>query len=362
MPPAVPRRRRARPVADAPLDALLAGTTELAKGWLLALLETEPLRAAPSILAGGLVSDGPRLCEAAVRALRSDAELGRLASGGDLADLAARSGALAGATEPGAAVRAVDALGGVLWAALRDQPSGQDAELIADLSERLGLVCEVLRAAVLAPPVAAPTPLPAAVPDAAPVGEPPAPVAGPSAPVAEPAPVAQPSALVAEPAPTIAPPPAAPQPVRPPNGSVLWREALDEEIGHGRTTPLSLLLVELEDANRVTAAEDEADAQATFDEFARAVRGVVRSHDILVRELETRAWIIARSTARAAASALGARVAEAVGAQTSWRGAPLSASVGVAVLGEDGTTAAELVEAAEEARFAASASGTDLSR
>ena len=33
-----PRRRRARPVADAPVDVLLPRAEDLAKGWLLALL------------------------------------------------------------------------------------------------------------------------------------------------------------------------------------------------------------------------------------------------------------------------------------------------------------------------------------
>jgi GGDEF domain-containing protein len=81
-----------------------------------------------------------------------------------------------------------------------------------------------------------------------------------------------------------------------------------------------------------------------------------------VRETETRAWIIAPETARAAAQSLGARLGEAVGATTRWRGGPLIATVGVAVLGENGRTSAELIEAAEEARFAASASGTELAR
>ena len=51
------------------------------------------------------------------------------------------------------------------------------------------------------------------------------------------------------------------------------------------------------------------------------------------------------------------RIAEAVREAAPWRGAPLAASVGVAVLGEDGRSPDELIDAAEEARFAAAAIG-----
>jgi hypothetical protein len=43
-------------------------------------------------------------------------------------------------------------------------------------------------------------------------------------------------------------------------------------------------------------------------------------------------------------------------------GAPQRASVGLAVLGEDGRTSAELIDAAEEARFAAAARGLRVLR
>jgi hypothetical protein len=46
-----------------------------------------------------------------------------------------------------------------------------------------------------------------------------------------------------------------------------------------------------------------------------------------------------------------------VPAEESWLGAPLTVSVGLAVLGEDGHNAAALIDAAEQTRFAAEASG-----
>jgi hypothetical protein len=43
-----------------------------------------------------------------------------------------------------------------------------------------------------------------------------------------------------------------------------------------------------------------------------------------------------------------------------WRGAPLRAAVGVGVLGQDGEDAAALIDAADEAVLAATASGIEI--
>jgi GGDEF domain-containing protein len=139
----------------------------------------------------------------------------------------------------------------------------------------------------------------------------------------------------------------------------LWQEALAEEIRQAEHigSPLSLLLIELEDAGRVLAVEPPGEATATFGRFAQAVRSVVRRQDILACETGSRAWVIARETGRLGAHALAARMVAAVGAAAPWRGAPLSVTVGFAVLGEDGVDVETLLEAAEEARFAAAASG-----
>ena len=72
MPVVAPRRRRARPVVDAPINALLLRSEDLAKGWLLALLEDAPLEEASRILAAELTRDGPRLCDAVLRAIGDD--------------------------------------------------------------------------------------------------------------------------------------------------------------------------------------------------------------------------------------------------------------------------------------------------
>src|SRR5581483_11097 len=144
-----PRRRRARPVADAPIDALLSSSEDLTKGWLLALLEQAPLDAAPGILAADLSRDGPRICEAVLRALVSDADLQRLGPDGALAHLASRAGELAGAVDAESASRAVDALQGVIWAGVSSELRAPEPELVAELAQRLAVVCEQLRGAVL---------------------------------------------------------------------------------------------------------------------------------------------------------------------------------------------------------------------
>jgi GGDEF domain-containing protein len=120
------------------------------------------------------------------------------------------------------------------------------------------------------------------------------------------------------------------------------------------------LLVELEDAERVLAADGAREAAATFGRFAQAVRGVARRQDILACESDARAWVIARDTPRPGARALGKRIVSAVQAAHPWRGAPLTVNLGVAVFGEDGRDGDRLIRAAEEAMFAAAAGGSDF--
>jgi GGDEF domain-containing protein len=371
-----PRRRRARPVADAPIDALLPRSEDLAKGWLLALLEQAPLEDAPAILATELTRDGPRICDAVLRAIADDTDLRRLQAGGVLVPLAARVGELAGVAAPAAVSGAVDALIGIIWAAVRDELRAADGDLVAELTERLALIGELLRSAALERSVAAPL---APVPPPVSRVPSPAPEAGR---VAPPPPVARtrpPSPPPSPPEPPAAGPPPEPPPVATPAppptqrawtglsdaptldaSQALWVSALEDEIVRSAGAPLSLLVAELEDAERITAVEPRAQAHAVFNRFAGAVRTAVRRQDILVRESEARAWIIARDTSRGSAHALGERISAAVRSSEHWQGAPLVARVGVAVFGDDGSTSEELIEAAEEARFSAAADGVDV--
>ena len=290
MQPAPPRRRRARPVADASLDVLLDRSEDLAKGWLLALLEQVPLDDAPRILATDLTREGPRVCEALLRAIGSDADERRLEPDGALAPLAARVGELAGAAGPRDAAQAVDALQGVMWAALRAEIRDPDPEFVSQLAERLAQVSALLRAAVLREPAAGGVPAGDAAGHAAggPAGSPslsavPAPPADMPREVPRPGPPDGASATesAGDSASAAGPRLRAwvagdPPPADPP---ALWVGALAEEIEHSGAVPLTLLLTELEDADRVLAVESEPDA--TFSEFTHALRRAVRRQDML---------------------------------------------------------------------------------
>lgn len=355
-----PRRRRARPVADAPIDSLLSKSEDLAKGWLLALLERVPLDEAPRIMATDLTRDGPRVCEAMLRALATDTDQRRLESDGALAPLAGRIGELAGASGAEATSHAVDALQAVIWVALRAELQAPDPDLITALAERLAQVTELMRSAALRhgegvrPPLTA---IPPGVRDPLaadraledlhvarrePDPPPPPPVAGRAS---EETDAAIRAWVNGEPA-----------------DEALWVGALQDEIARSGGAPLSLVLAELEDAAQLVAVENARAATATFGEFAKAVRGAVRRQDFLFCETDARAWVIARDTDRTGAQVLGSRISFAVRQREQWRGAPMVASVGVAVLGEDGRSPTELIEAAEEARFAAAAAGVEIVR
>src|SRR3954454_16483386 len=111
MPPGpTDRASRARPVADAPVAALVAGAEDLAKAWLLELVAAGPLSDALELPLGDLAREGPALCTAVARALGDAAELARLRPDGDLPPLAGRAAALAGARDAASAAAAVEAL------------------------------------------------------------------------------------------------------------------------------------------------------------------------------------------------------------------------------------------------------------
>ena len=362
----MPRRRRPRPVVSAGLESLLSRSDELAKGWLVALVEDAPLEAAAAILAGDVARDGPRICDAVVRAIYDDADLRRIERDGVLEPLASRVGELAGAGDVVAAARAVETLKDVVWGALRRELGPDDPELLVESAERLSLVIELVRSAVLRrgavgdgpvdrPERHAPLRVASDPPNRAGV-----PVerrgvpglagrqgsSGDVGSAADGGRFAEGRAGGGE------------ESAR----DVLWVGALHDEIvraGRARV-PLSLLLVELEEAEKMLAIEPQSEASATFGRFAQAVRGSVRRRDVLAAESDSRAWIIARDTGRAGAQALGSRIAENVPGEGSWRGAPLAVSVGLAVLGEDGHNASSLIEAAEQTRFAAEASGIGI--
>ena len=346
-----PRRRPARAVADAPINQLLARLDELTKGWLLALLEHASLDDAPGILAADLPCDGPRVCEAVVRALGDDADLRRIEPDGQLELLVARTGQLAGATTPEASIGAVDTLEAVIWSAIRAELHDDDPDLLAEISERLARIVALVRSAVLRGATSsAPATPPATHLRPLPNPQQPPTAADPDVP--------EPSARRPE------PPEPEPEPETLAGDGQVWIGVLDRELTRAERSgsPLSLLLLELEEAERLLAVEPPTEAAATFGRFAQTVRGVMRRQDILACESDARAWIIARDTSRAGAQALAARTAGSLRMAQAWRGAPLTVSIGVAVLGEDGSDSDELIDSAEQSMLAAAAEGVGVHR
>jgi GGDEF domain-containing protein len=357
----VPRRRRPTPVVTEGVEALLVRGDELAKGWLLALVEDVPLESAAAIMAGDVARDGPRICDAVVRAIHDEADLRRIEAGGVLEPLVSRAGELAGVRTSEDAAHAVEALRTVIWSALRTELAPIDSDLLADAGERLSLVAELVRAAVLRrradSPPGAPRqrvpPLRVARSDVPPASREGAPTA--DLPRVD-------RARGVENGGVIEGEDGVGDAIGRVVGDALWIGALrDEIVLAGRAQlPLSLLLVELDEAERLLAAGPGTDASTTFGRFAQAVRTALRHRDVLACETESRAWIIARDTGRAGAQALGSRIVTAVPSGEYWSGAPLTVSVGLAVLGEDGHNAAALIDAAEQMRFAAEASGIGI--
>jgi hypothetical protein len=151
----IERIARARAVADAPVEALLARAEELARRWVIAQLAARPLQQMADVPVDRLARDAPAFCEQLVRALASDAELERLLHGDAPSSRenglgGVDGGVLAATTSDASAIAAsLEALRAVVWhqalAELRDPP----VALVGDLADRLAFVCAAALAAAL---------------------------------------------------------------------------------------------------------------------------------------------------------------------------------------------------------------------
>jgi GGDEF domain-containing protein len=313
---------------------LLDNTDELAKGWLLELLERRPLARAESLHVGRLAVHGPPLCAAIVRALGGDGELKALMPGGELAPVLLELGALVDANGPFELSAALELLRGVLSSSLRDCLDRPEPELVWAVSERLALVLEIARGTALR-----------GVADVLAAGDR-AEVAAETAARAD----AEVPAVTAARA----------------DAEVLsadrWIRDLDDAIidARRRMRPLALLMVELEEPGRLQAALGGERAAVTFRDFRTAVRTQVRRGESLVEENDCRVWVLSIDSGGQAAREHAHRIADAVSRLAPWHGVPPAVAIGVAVLGEHAQTAESLIEAAEEARYAASAAGVPV--
>jgi GGDEF domain-containing protein len=321
MPDPTAHRRAPRPVADAPVGSLAEGAV-VAKAWLVALVEAAPLRAAAAVPAAELATAGPSLCAAVFEALGSEAALDRLRPGGDRAALAARVGKLAGTADAAAAVAAVEALRAVAWESLHSDD--------AALAIRLAHVCATVLEASLA---------------------------------------TAPAKLEPPPAPAPAPPLRAPEPEvvihdARSTGEVSepWRapieRRLERQLQDGR--PFSVLAMEIDDLDRLLASATGREVVEAIEAAERAICGVLRPADMLVRERLGRYWLTAPETDLPSGRTLGQRLADAVTAGASHHGVPLTMSIGLAVAPDDALDAEMLAAHADEGLFAARAAGVRL--
>ena len=106
----------------------------------MALVEDRPLEDARSIQISQLAVDGPAICGAVARALGAHGELDERVS---------RVGELAGADSAAVVSAAVEALRAVVWSAVLRALPDADASLVAELAERLAVICERVREAAL---------------------------------------------------------------------------------------------------------------------------------------------------------------------------------------------------------------------
>jgi GGDEF domain-containing protein len=324
-------------LADPAVVGLAEQGTEVAQAWLVELVATTPLDRVHELDTGAIARLGPALCQDVLVSLSSDAALDALPAAATPLIAAAGTGGVAGL------VTAVESLRRAAWATATATIAHADAGLLAALGDRLAHACSRLTHAALsagqtvtaesAERLWPPRPAgrePEPEPDDDDLADDPGPD-GPSLRLAE-----EPEdARVAEPG--VA-------------GTPLWREALARRLALGGR--YALLMLEIDGADRLEAANQGAAIEAAV----RQARGRVRRGDLVAQE-PGRLWIVATEAGRGAARVLARRLASAVSEAGALHGAPLHASVGLALFPDDGQDADELVEAAEESMFGARADG-----
>jgi len=123
--------------------------------------------------------------------------------------------------------------------------------------------------------------------------------------------------------------------------------------------PFAVFVVEVDDLDRLLAAQSGREVALALETAERGLTAELAPADLVVRERLGRWWLTSPDRDTADARDLGARVAAAI-ARAQLGGAPLSASVGLAVCPSDGETLDALAGRADEGMFAARAAGVPL--
>ncbi|HWH96610.1 MAG TPA: hypothetical protein VNT03_22295 [Baekduia sp.] len=132
---------------------------------------------------------------------------------------------------------------------------------------------------------------------------------------------------------------------------------LERRVHDGR--PFAVLIVEVDDLDRLLAAQSGREVALALETAERGLTAELAPADLVVRERLGRWWLTSPDRDPAAARDLGVRVAAAIG-RAQLGGAPLSASVGLAVCPSDGESLDALAGRADEGMFAARAAGVPL--
>jgi GGDEF domain-containing protein len=389
---------RARPVADLPLDALLARAEELARRWAIALILARPLGRIGDVPLEDLACEAPTLCAQMLRALDSDAELDRLTGGGgpggrEQSAPARRLAAMAGARDAGEAVEAVEALRGVLWETLLEELRGAmfdraPVRQVADLADRLACVCaSSLAVAIVTTGVSGPDEAREQETVVAPrrprdaEGAVPRSMPGRGVVIVDEhpeGPVPQSRVDSSREAGTSAPerPPGRPlswdeSPPVPPRarsgeieirdergeqGPSAWRRSIGRHLERFNQDglPFVVMLVEVLGIERLRREEPPEVLSRLVDQVHDALAAEMRGGPgSLTNESPGRYWLLAARADRSEAERLVERLARAVRCSTAHRGSSLEVAIGTAVCPEDGREAVALAAHADVGLYAA---------
>jgi GGDEF domain-containing protein len=326
-----PSRRRSRPVADLPIADLRDGV-DVAKRWLLELIASAPLASAKSVPAAELARGGPPLCAAMVDAIESDEALETLSRSAPAAD----AGHLAGAPDAAATAAAVEALRAALQSAVRARLSEPSAELVASVSDRVSDISATVLARSLG---AGAADLETADPQISSVA---------GAQAEETVPHLRP----------VVPEPDEPIMVSKPADGDPWIVAMERRIDRSDgDEPFAVLTTEIDDVDRLVVSGSGKEVAGAIDAAERALIAGLAPADVLVRERVGRYWIVSPMPEQPVARELGEQLAASVSDSASIAGAPLTASVGLAMFPADGKSPDELAEKADERLFAARSAG-----
>jgi len=363
------RAARARPVAELPLEVLLARADELARGWAIALMLARPAERIGEVPLEELALDGPTVCARALRAVQSDAELERLTvapaqgEGGRERSCGPRElWAICGAQDAAALAQATDALRGVLWEASLDVVAEPSARLLGDLGDRLAHVCSALLAAAL--DGMAPGGAPASAATASAVER-----ASAASAVSQAAASSGRAVIVDERAGAWEQP--LPQSSVPAGGEIEIRDQRRGEEGPAAWVssigaqlerferdgqPFAVLLVEPRELEQLRREAGEEELRHVGERMERALLAELGAWSgSLTRERPGRCWLLAPDTDDPGARRLAQRLLVAGASATDHRGRPLALAVGTAVCPEDGRQAAALAAHADVGLYAARA-------